>query len=49
MFQAKIVYKESGKVQRLEVRLDNSHKLLELISKFKDLDLIEVHLFKEVI
>ena len=47
MFQAKVAYKEAGKVQRMEVRLDNAHKLLELVSKFEDLDLIEVHLFKE--
>ena len=47
MFQAKVVYREAGKIQRLEVKLDNAHKLLELISKFEDLDLTEVHLFKE--
>jgi hypothetical protein len=49
MFQAKITYREAGKMQKLEVRLDNAHKLLELVSKFEDLDLVEVHLFKEVV
>jgi hypothetical protein len=49
MFIAKVVFKEAGKTQRLEVKLDNAHKLLELVSKFEELDLIEVHLFKEVV
>lgn len=49
MFIAKVVFKEAGKTQRLEVRLDNAHKLLELISKFEDLEITEVHLIEEVV
>ncbi|MCK9370578.1 hypothetical protein M0R04_11770 [Candidatus Dojkabacteria bacterium] len=49
MFIGKATFKENSRVEKIEVKLDNIHKLLELISTFSDLDLIEVHIYKEVI
>jgi hypothetical protein len=48
-FIGRITYKESDKPQKLEVKLNNVFKLLEMISKFDDLDILEVLVYKEAI
>ncbi len=49
MFIGKITYREYGKIQKIEVKQDNVFKLLEIISHFDGLDIIEVLINKEVI
>lgn len=49
MFIGRISFREVGKVQKIEVKQENVFKLFELISKLDDLDIIEVHIIKEVI
>jgi len=49
MFIGKATYRENKRIEKIEVKLDNVHKLLELLSTFSDLDLIEIHVVKEVV
>jgi hypothetical protein len=49
MFKGTITYREAGTVQKLEVKQDNVFKLLEVMSRFDDLSVIEVHIIKEVV
>jgi len=49
MFIGKITYRESFESvpQKLEVKHSNARKLMEIISRFDDLDILEVHIYRE--
>jgi hypothetical protein len=49
MYKGVITYRESGKIQKLEVKQDNVFKLLEIMVRFDDLSVIEIHIIKEVV
>jgi hypothetical protein len=47
MYLAKICYREVGKLQKIEVNHEDIFRLLEIISKFDDLYILEVHITKD--
>lgn len=49
MFKGKITYKEAGKVEKLELHHTNIFTMLEMMSKFDDLDVLEVLITREVV
>jgi hypothetical protein len=49
MYKGTITYREAGKIQKLEVKQDNVFKLLEIMARFDDLDVVEIHIIKEVV
>ena len=48
MFKGVITYREVGKIQKLEVKQDSVFKLLEIMARFDDLDVVEIHIIKEI-
>lgn len=49
MFIAKIIFREEKKIQKLEVKSADIFGLLAIMSGFDDLDIIEIHIIKEII
>jgi hypothetical protein len=49
MYKGIITYREAGKIQKLEVKQDNVFKLLEIMARFDDLLIIEIHIYREMI
>ena len=46
-FKGVVTYKEDGKVQKLSVSNESIFRLTEMFAGFDDLDIIEIHIFKE--
>lgn len=49
MFKCIVTYLELNKIQKLEVKQENVFKLLEIVARFDDLDVKEIHIIKEVV
>jgi hypothetical protein len=47
MYKGTVTYKEFNHIQKLEVKLDCITKLLEIMARFDDLDVVEIHIIKE--
>jgi hypothetical protein len=47
MFIGNITYKEAGKVEKMTIRQEDVFKLLAMLSKFNDLSITELHIYKE--
>ena len=48
MFIAKISFRENQKIQKLEVKQEDVFRLLEIISRFNDLDITEILIIKDI-
>lgn len=49
MYIGKVTYREYKKLEKLELKHENVYTMLEIIASFNDLDMIEVHIHKEVV
>jgi hypothetical protein len=49
MYKGTCTYREADKIQKLEVRQDSVFKLLEIMARFDDLSITEIHIIREVV